>query len=72
MSGEVFTVRYPYFRALSKFLQQVLSVVLRAFVITLVLGVSAIVMMYFLGMPVPNATQVWDGLGGLSKLARVF
>jgi ABC-type dipeptide/oligopeptide/nickel transport system permease component len=65
-------MRYPFFRALSKFLNQVLSVVVRAFVITLVLGVCAMVMMYFLGMPLPSASQVWNGLGRLPKLARAF
>jgi ABC-type dipeptide/oligopeptide/nickel transport system permease component len=65
-------MRYPFFRALSKFLKQVLSVVVRAFVITLVLGVCAMAMMLFLGMPIPSVTQVWHGLGGVSKLARVF
>lgn len=65
-------MRYPFLRALSKFFQQVFSVVVRAFVTTLVFGVCAVVMMHFLGMPVPSATQVWHGLEGLSKLARVI
>ena len=65
-------MRYPFLRALSKFFQQVLTVVVRAFVITIVFGACAVVMMHFLGMPVPSATQVWHGLEGISRLARAI
>ena len=63
-------MQYPFFRAVSKFVQQALSVVVRAFVTMLVFGMCVVVMMHFLGMPVPSANQVWQGLAGLSRLAR--
>lgn len=65
-------MRHRFLRSLSKFLQQVLSVVVRAFVTTFVFGLCAVVMMHFLGMPVPSALQVWHGLEGLTKLAGVL
>lgn len=66
-------MRYRFFRALSLVLKQALSVVVRAFVTTLVFGVCAMVVMHYLGMPLPSASQLWwQGVEGLSKLAKVL
>lgn len=66
-------MRHRFFRAFSLVFKQALSVVVRAFVMTLVLGVCAMVLMLCLGMPLPSASQIWwQGIEGLSKLADVL
>ena len=63
-------MHYPVSKAASRFVQQAFGVVVRAFVTLLVVGMCVVVMMHFLGMPVPSVSQVWHGLTGLSKFAR--
>ena len=65
-------MRYRFLRAVSTVLKNGLSVVVRAVVTTLVFGACAVVVMHYLGMPLPNASQLWQGIEGLSKLAKVL
>lgn len=65
-------MRYRFFQALSQFLQQIFSAMVRAFVTTLVFGVCVVGLMHYLGMPVPSPSQLLHGLEGLSKLAGVL
>jgi hypothetical protein len=65
-------MRYRFFRVLSLFFQRTLSVVVRAFVTTLVFGMCVVVLMRCLGMPLPSASQLWQGIEGLSRLAKVL
>ena len=65
-------MRYRVLEAVSGAFKNGLSVVVRAFVTTLVFGVCAVAVMHYLGMPLPNAGQLWQGIEGLSKLAKVL
>ena len=67
----VVVMRYRFLRAVSGASKKALSVVVRAFVTTLIIGFCAGVLMHIMGVPLPNISDVWRGLG-LSKLARVF
>ncbi|HEV2835418.1 MAG TPA: hypothetical protein VGW58_08880 [Pyrinomonadaceae bacterium] len=56
-------------RAVSTFLTQLGAAVLKAVVTSLILGVFAISLMHYMGVPVPSAH---DLLGGLTKLAEIL
>ncbi|HSB26388.1 MAG TPA: hypothetical protein VLE19_00975 [Pyrinomonadaceae bacterium] len=63
-------MRYRFLRALSAFSNKALSVVVRAFLTTLVFGVGVVAVLHYFGMPIPNASQVWEGIERLSRMAR--
>jgi phosphate/sulfate permease len=56
-------------RAVSRFLTQLGAAVLKAVVTSLILGVFAISLMHYMGVPVPSAH---DLLGGLTRLAEIL
>ena len=56
-------------RTVSTFLTQLGAAVLKAVVTSLILGVFAISLMHYMGVPVPSAH---DLLGGLTKLAEIL
>jgi|SoiMetStandDraft_2_1073263.scaffolds.fasta_scaffold523132_1 hypothetical protein len=64
-------MRYRFLRAASGASKKALSVVVRAFVTTLIICFCAGLLMHFMGLPLPNISDLWHGLG-FSKLARAF
>ena len=56
-------------RAVSVFLTQLGAAMLKAVVTSVVLGIFAISLMHYMGVPVPSAH---DLLGGLSRLAEIL
>jgi hypothetical protein len=64
-------MRYRFLRAVSGASKKTLSVVVQAFVTTLVIGFCVGLLMHIMGVPLPNISELWRGLG-LSRLARVF
>ena len=55
------------YRSASTFVSQLLGALLKAVVMSMVLGVFLVSVMHYMGVPVPRAV---DLLGGLSRLAR--
>jgi len=64
-------MRYRFLRAVSGASTNALSVVVRAFVTTLIIGFCVGLLMHYMGVPLPNIGDLWHGLG-LSKLSRAF
>ena len=55
-------------RSVSAFLTQVCAALLKAAITSAILGVFLVIMMHYMGVPVPSAR---DLLGGFSRLAHV-
>ena len=64
-------MRYRFLRAVSGASKNALSMVVRAFVTTLIIGSCVGLLMHIMGVPLPNIGDLWHGLG-LSKLAKAF
>jgi hypothetical protein len=56
------------FRSASTFVSQLLAALVKAVVMSMVVGVFLVSVMHYMGVPVPSAH---DLLGGLSRLARI-
>ena len=56
------------FRSASTFVSQLFGALLKAVVMSMVLGVFLVSVMHYMGVPVPRAE---DLLSGLSRLARI-
>jgi len=64
-------MRYRFLRAVSGASKNALSMVVRAVVTTVIVGLCVGVLMRLMGVPLPNIGDLWHGLG-LSRLARAF
>ncbi len=67
----VVDMHYRFLRAVSGASKNALSMVVRAFVTTIIIGACAGLLMHIMGVPLPNIGDLWHGLG-LSKLAKAF
>ena len=67
----VVDMHYRFLRAVSGASKNALSMVVRAFVTTLIIGFCVGLLMHIMGVPLPNIGDLWHGLG-LSKLAKAF
>jgi len=67
----VVDMHYRFVRAVSGASKNALSMVVRAFLTTIIVGLFVGVLMHYMGVPLPNIGDLWHGLG-LSKLARAF
>lgn len=67
----VVDMHYRFLRAVSGASKNALSMVVRAFVTTLIIGSCVVLLMHVMGVPLPNIGDLWHGLG-LSKLEKVF
>ncbi|HZN09937.1 MAG TPA: hypothetical protein VFB65_24285 [Pyrinomonadaceae bacterium] len=56
------------FRSASTFVSQLFAALVKAVVMSMVVGVFLVSVMHYMGVPVPSAH---DLLGGLSRLARI-
>jgi ABC-type dipeptide/oligopeptide/nickel transport system permease component len=64
-------MHYRFFREVSGASKNVVSLVVRVFATTAIIGCFAVVLMHYMGVPLPNISDLWHGLG-FSKLARAF
>ena len=56
------------FRFASTFVSQLAGAVLKTVVTSMVLGVFLVLVMHYIGVPVPSANDLW---GGLSRLTHI-
>ena len=56
------------FRSASTFVTQMFAAVVKALVMSMVVGIFLVSIMHYMGVPVPSAH---DLLGGLTRLARI-
>jgi len=64
-------MHYRFLRAVSGASKNALSMVVRAFVTTLIIGSFVGILMHIMGVPLPNIGDLWHGWG-LSKLTKAF
>ena len=67
----VVDMHYRFLRAVSGASKNALSMVVRAFVTTLIIASCVGLLMHIMGVPLPNIGDLLQGLG-LSKLAKAF
>jgi hypothetical protein len=59
-------------RVVATFMRKVCLAALRAIITSFVFTASAMVMMYFLGVPVPSPSELRDKFEDLGRLARIL
>src|SRR6185436_2095517 len=67
----VVDMHYRFLRSVSGASKNAVSMVVRAFVTTLIIVSCVGLLMHIMGVPLPNIGDLWHGLG-LSKLAKAF
>ena len=65
-------MQHRVFRALSAILKNVLSVVVRAVVTTLVFGACVVGTAHYMGVPLPSPAELLQKFEGVSKLGKVL
>ena len=65
-------MQFPLKRALAVVCRRIMQTALRVLVTCLVSGVCLIIMLWYLGVPLPSANQLLQSFDGVSELARIL